>query len=160
MSGNPGDCECGHGHGFTREPLTVASTCHRGGCDCRGFRPLRRCEYCAHVIVTGSDCALGVCAERRAQASMELAETYRAMLREKEAECDRAESELEAAYDRLLKISAGYNHWANGTNHASKTCQDALLRIGAALRQPWTDGLPAEGRSQHARIRQRANRGG
>lgn len=35
------------------------------------------CDHCGQTIVTGSPCARGVCAERRARASMELAETYR-----------------------------------------------------------------------------------
>lgn len=37
---NPGSCQCGHGHGFTRCQNTggVSPTCHHKGCNCPGFR--------------------------------------------------------------------------------------------------------------------------
>jgi len=40
--GNPAECVCGHGHGFTRCPNYghIATNCHYKGCKCPGFRRL------------------------------------------------------------------------------------------------------------------------
>lgn len=54
-AGNPAQCECGHGHGFTRCPNTgsVSSTCYMPGCDCPGFR--RRRGDGIHWVIVGSE---------------------------------------------------------------------------------------------------------
>jgi protein gp37 len=49
------NCQCGHGHGFTRCPNTggVAPRCHKHGCDCTSFR--RAAGVGVHWVVIGAE---------------------------------------------------------------------------------------------------------
>jgi protein gp37 len=58
-NGLPADCECGHGHGFTRCPNygRVSKTCHERGCACPGFA--RRRGEGIHWVIVGGESGAG-----------------------------------------------------------------------------------------------------
>lgn len=59
-AGNPAECQCGHGHGFTRCPNTgsIAQHCYHLSCDCAGFRKVPGGDG-LHWVVAGGESGPG-----------------------------------------------------------------------------------------------------